>query len=155
MCLATFVFTPDKTGECIQQLRQTLSETVTAHSQPARARTLQLIAPHSMRVLSPSQISDGKRKNARFDQSRKKLMRCKQMKTFNRQDPGLTSAWSEVGRTEVMAMTDIYRLTHPPLPIQLYQGISAVNLVWEDPLEQPAKSTVHTSNSSGSIISHE
>ena len=33
-----------------------------------------------------------------------------------------------------MAMTDIYRPTHPLITIQLYQGISAVNLVWEEPL---------------------
>ena len=35
------------------------------------------------------------------------------MKSFNHQAPAPTSAWSDVGRTEVMAMTDIYRLTHP------------------------------------------
>ena len=52
-------------------------------------------------------------KNALDQSGCKKLMRCKLMKTFNHQDPPPTSAWSEVGRTKVMAMTDIYRLTHP------------------------------------------
>ena len=62
------------------------------------------------------------------------------MKTFNHQDkktrPGsrLPGLVLQVGRTWVMAMTDIYRPTHPLITIQLYQGISAVNLVWEEPL---------------------